>query len=93
MDEGRVSRPFKLTDGYVKFIGIVRCLFSMPYRQIEGFRALNRLIPKLPPIDYSWVRRCILGLDLNPYNSLRDSSEPITIAVDSSGVSIHKCSG
>jgi hypothetical protein len=37
----------------------------MPYRQLEGFtRALHRLIPRLPPIDYSWVRRRILRLNL-----------------------------
>jgi hypothetical protein len=39
----------------------------MPYRQVEGFtRALSRLVPRLPPVDYSWVRRHIIRLDLNP---------------------------
>jgi len=33
----------------------------MPYRQLEDFtRALSRLVPRLPTIDYSWVRRRIL---------------------------------
>jgi len=41
----------------------------MPYRQLEGFtRALSRLILRLPPIDYSWVRR--RRLDLSPYMNL-----------------------
>ncbi|MEM2304803.1 MAG: transposase, partial [Candidatus Methanomethylicia archaeon] len=72
----------------------VRYLFSMPYRQLEGFtRALNRLIPKLPSVDYSWVRRRILTLNPSLHDSLRDSSEPIVIAVDSSGVSVHKSGG
>jgi len=54
MNKGKVGRLFKLTDGYVEFLMVVRCLFSMPYRQLEGFtRALSRLIPRLPPIDYS----------------------------------------
>ena len=66
----------------------------MPYRQLEGFtRALNRLIPKLPSVDYSWVRRRILRLNPSLHDSLRDSSSPITIAVDSSGVSVHKSGG
>jgi len=71
MNKGKVGRPFKLTDGYIVFLAVVRYLFSMPYRQLEGFtRALSRLIPRLPPIDYSWVRRRTLRLDLSPYESL-----------------------
>jgi hypothetical protein len=66
----------------------------MPYRQVEGFtRALNRLIPKLPSADYSWVRRRMLRLDLSLYKSLSSYDGPIVIAVDSSGVSVHKCGG
>jgi hypothetical protein len=56
LNDGKVGRPFKITYGYVVFLDVVRYLFSMPYRQIEGFtRALNRLIPKLPSADYSWA--------------------------------------
>jgi hypothetical protein len=66
----------------------------MPYRQLEGFtRALNRLIPKLPSADYSWIRRRILMLNLPLYESLSGYDGPIIIAVDSSGVSVHKCGG
>jgi len=94
MSDGKVGRPFKITDGYAVFIAVVRYLFSMPYRQIEGFtRALHRLIQRLPPVDYSWVRRRILMLDLSPYKSLRGCDGPVVIAVDSSGVSVHKCGG
>jgi len=94
MNDGKVGRPFKITDGYAVFIAVVRYLFSMPYRQVEGFtRALSRLIQRLPPVDYSWVRRRILRLDLNPYKSLRGCDGPVVIAVDSSGVSVHKCGG
>jgi transposase len=94
MNDGKVGRPFKLTERYIEFLMVVRYLFSMPYRQLEGFTgALNRLIPKLPSADYSWVRRRILRLDLSPYKSLRKSDGPVVIAVDSSGVSVHKCGG
>jgi len=94
MNDGKVRRPFKITDGYAVFIAVVRYLFSMPYRQVEGFtRALSRLIQRLPPVDYSWARRRILRLDLNPYKSLRGCDGPVVIAVDSSSVSVHKCGG
>jgi hypothetical protein len=64
---------------YVMFLAVVRYLFNMPYRQLEGFtRALHRLIPRLPPVDYSWVRRRILRL----YMSLSGYGGPVSIAVD-----------
>jgi len=94
MNDCKVGRPFKITYGYAVFIAVVRYLFSMPYRQVEGFtRALSRLVPRLPPVDYSWVRRRIIMLDLSPYESLSGCDGPIVIAVDSSGVSVHKCGG
>jgi hypothetical protein len=40
LNDGKVWRPFKITNGYVIFIAVVRYLFSMPYRQIEGFTRL-----------------------------------------------------
>jgi hypothetical protein len=89
LNDGKVGRPFKIT---IVFLAVVRYLFSMPYRQIEGFtRSLHRLILRLPTVDYSWARR--LRLDLSPYESLRGYNGPIVIAVDSSGVSVHKCGG
>jgi hypothetical protein len=89
LNDGKVGRPFKIT---IVFLAVVRYLFSMPYRQIEGFtRALHRLVPRLPPIDYSWARR--LRLDLSPYKSLSIYDWPVAISVDLSGVSVHKCGG
>jgi hypothetical protein len=94
LNDGKVGRPFKITYGYIVFLAVVRYLFSMPYRQIEGFtRALHKLVPRLPPVDYSWIRRRILMLDLSPYESLSRYDGLIVIAVDSSGVSVHKRMG
>jgi hypothetical protein len=58
--------------GYIVFMAVVRYLFSMPYRRIEGFtRDLHRFVPRLPTIDYSWVRRSILRFDLSLYEPIR----------------------
>jgi len=55
----------------------------MPYRQIEGFtRALHRLVPRLPAGDYSGLRKRSLALNPDPYKALKETDEPITIAVD-----------
>lgn len=54
MNGKKAGRPYRLTDRYVEFLAVVRYLFFMPYRQLEGFiRALNRLVPRLPSADYS----------------------------------------
>lgn len=94
MNEGKVGRPYALTERYMEFLSVVRYLFLMPYRQLEGFtRALGRLVPKLPSADYSGLRRRILRLDLSPYENLKGSDEPIAIAVDSTGISVHRAGG
>jgi len=94
MNEGKEGRPFTLTYSHVVFLAVVRYLFGFPYRQLEGFtRALNRLLPRLPSADYSGLRRRILGTDLSPYEELEKSGEAVVIAVDSTGVSVHKAGG
>jgi len=94
MNRGKVGRPYMLTKRYVEFLAVVRYLFCFPYRQLEGFtRALHRLVPKLPSADYSGLRRRILSLDISLYESLRTLDEPVVIAVDSTGVSVHKAGG
>jgi hypothetical protein len=66
----------------------------MPYRQLEGFtRTLHTLVPDLPSGDYSGLRKRILGLDTDPYRHLREYTEPVAIAVDSTGISVHKAGG
>jgi hypothetical protein len=87
MNGGKEGRPFTFTRSRIGFLGVVRYLFSLSYRQLEGFAiALNRLVPKLPSGDYSGLRRRILELDLPFQGELRDSQEPVCIAVDSTGV-------
>jgi len=94
MNKGKEGRPYTLTNSYLRFLAVVRCLFYMPYRQLEGFaRALHRLVPKLPSGDYAGLRRRILELDFSPHQELRDSQHPITIAVDSTGIKIHRAGG
>ena len=63
----------------------------MPYRQLEGYtRILHRLVPDLPHGDYSGLRKRILRLPVDPYRSLRETNEPVSIAVDSTGISVQK---
>jgi len=94
MNHGKEGRPYKLTPTYIQFLTAFRILYGVPYRQLEGFtRALHRLVPQLPPGDYSGLRKRSLGLDPDPYRALRESDEPVTIAVDSTGVKVRLAGG
>ena len=68
----KIGHPFKITN-----------------RQIEGFtRSLNKLITKLSSIDYSWIRKRIIKLDLNLYKYLKKYNGPSVIAIDSSSIKV-----
>jgi len=85
---------YRMTNTYIQLLAAIRYIYQMPYRQLEGFtRALNRLVPTVHIADYSGIRKRILRLDVDPYGSLRESSEPVTIALDSSGVKVEKAGG
>jgi len=94
MNMGKEGRPYRLSRTYIQLLAAVRYLYGMPYRQLEGFtRALHRLVPRLPPGDYSGLRKRSLALNPDPYKALKETDEPITIAVDSTGVKVHRAGG
>ncbi len=96
MNKHKVGRPYQLTNDYAIFLALIRYMLDMPYRQLEGFtRALNRLIPVLKPVDYSWIREKILSMkiDYRQYIGSSNSNEPFIIALDSTGVKVHKSYG
>jgi hypothetical protein len=62
-----------------------------PTRRIH--RTLHKLVPALPTGDYSGLRRRILSLPIDPYQSLRETNEPVSIAVDSTGIKVQKAGG
>jgi hypothetical protein len=94
MNEGRPGPRYRLANSIIQLLAAIRYLYGMPYRQLEGYtRILHRLVPDLPRGDYSGLRKRILGQPLDPYRHLAESSEPVTIAVDSTGISVHKAGG
>ena len=94
MNKGRPGPRYKHANSIINLLAAVRYLFQMPYRQLEGYtRALHRLVPQLPPADYSGIRKRILRLNVDPYRFLSESSDPVTIALDSTGVKVEKAGG
>jgi len=94
MNKGRPGPRFRIANSYIQLLSAVRYLYQMPYRQLEGYtRALHRLVPELPPADYSGIRKRILRLQVDPYRHLSESSDPVAIALDSTGVKVEKAGG
>jgi len=90
MNRRKRGRPYRIAESYVRFLAVIRYLFSLGYRQLEAFtRSLERIFPILPVIDYSWIRRRIvwLGEDSVGYN-LRGVNDPVVIVLDSTGVKV-----
>jgi hypothetical protein len=88
MNRGKEGARYRCPYGLIKLQGLLRALFRLPYRQIEGFtHALSRWEPRLRAPDYSTTRRRANGLsiDLRPH---LDPGRPVTIAVDASGVKV-----
>jgi hypothetical protein len=94
MNEGRPGPRYRLAASYIQLLAAIRYLYGLPYRQLEGYtRILHRLIPDLPRGDYSGLRKRILSQPIDPYRDLRETTEPVTIAVDSTGISVQKAGG
>jgi len=85
---------YRLANSYIQLLSAVRYLYQMPYRQLEGFtHSLHTLVPDMPTGDYSGLRIRILRLPVDPYHDLKDTTEPVTIAVDSTGIKVEKAGG
>lgn len=93
-NRGKNGRPYQMAASYIQLLTAIRYLYQMPYRQLEGYtRILHRLVPALPTGDYSGLRIRILSQPVNPYRGLKETNEPISIAVDSTGIKVEKAGG
>jgi hypothetical protein len=94
MNKGKRGPHYKIADTYIHLLTAIRYLYQMPYRQLEGFtRTLHTLVPELPSADYSGIRKRIQRLPVDPYRCLSETIEPISIAVDSTGIKVEKAGG
>lgn len=89
MNRGKEGAEFKYPDSFIRFLGSVRSLLHLAYRQSEGFvRGLSKFIQGLKAPNYSTINRRVnqlhIPLDLDDV----EEDEPITIAVDASGMKV-----
>jgi hypothetical protein len=89
-NDGKVGEPYHYPESYIRLLAFVRLLFHQPYRQTEGFvHFLSKFVEGLQVPDYSTIDRRTNRLQIDLDESLIKSSNPVTIAVDSSGVKVH----
>ena len=75
MNDGKKGRPFKITNSFIIFLAIFRYVFSVGFRQLEGFTiSLSKMFLILPSIDYSWIRMKMLKLVIG-FKPLRCSKD------------------
>ena len=89
-NRGKVGVPYRYANSFIKLIACVRFLFHLPYRQAEGFLIfLSNHIGSLSVPDYSTMNRRINKLEISLEDSLINSNDPVSIAVDASGIKVH----
>ena len=70
-------------------LGLIRILYHLPYRQLEGFtRALAKYVEGLQALGYTICRRTN-KLNINLEETLLKSASSVSLAVDSSGIKVH----
>lgn len=94
MNENKVGRPFDFPDSYIEFLSFLKVGFHTTYRMIEGAtEALSEYISFIKEICFTQIRRRMLRLmkqkkpDAVIQTDDQKEGEPISIAVDSTGLS------
>jgi hypothetical protein len=87
MNEGKTGRPFRYPEAYIRLLAYLHVLFHLPFRQEEGFvKTLSRYVDGLEAPDWSTIWERTKDLDMK-FDSVK-TDEPISIALDSSGIKV-----
>jgi hypothetical protein len=81
------GRPFLYPDSLILFSGILRVVFSLPYRQLEGSGRRSGKLLSIPSPDYSTFSLRIPKLEFDR-GYQRRGEEDVVIAVDSTGIKV-----
>lgn len=87
MNDGKEGGRFRYPEPFMRLLAYLHVLFHLPYRQEEGFvRSLSKYVPGLEAPVYStiWERTNALDMTLDGVRT----DQPISIAIDSSGIKV-----
>jgi len=95
MNVEKLGRPYEFPNSYISFLSFMKVGFDIPYRTVEGIvRELSEYVRFVEEMHYTHMRRRILSLmkGRKPSEIVGrlddDESEPMTVIVDSSGLSV-----
>ncbi len=93
MNKHKVGRPFDFPNSYIEFLSFLKVGFDIPYRMVEGaVDALSEYISFIQDICFTQIRRRMIRLlkGKKPseiiIRSHNDNEAPITVVVDSTGL-------
>jgi stalled ribosome alternative rescue factor ArfA len=88
MNQHKEGAPFRYPEAFMRLLAYMHVLFHLPYRQEKGFvRSLSKYVQGLKEVPaYSTIWERTNGLDMTLEGVKTD--EPISIALDSSGVKV-----
>ena len=89
MNKDRHGRPYTYPDSFIRFLALLHVVFKLPFRQTQGFiKALTKFIPGIKKPDHATIHRRVNKLDLCLDESIVDSVEHITLAIDATGIKV-----
>jgi len=86
-NQRKVGAPFRYPEAFMRLLAYLHVLFHLPFRQEEGFvKSLSKYVDGLKPPDWStiWERTKSLDMKLDGVRT----DEPISVAIDSSGIKV-----
>jgi hypothetical protein len=97
MNEEKKGRPYEFPDSYIEFLSFFKVGLNAPYRVIEGMtEALSEYLTLVKEIHFTQIRRRVLAMIRKKKPEYVDrigesiNDDPLTIVVDSTGLSTTK---
>ncbi len=87
-NRGKVGNPFTYPDALFAVAWVLRFLFSIPYRTIEGLLGTLGTFAKFPVPGYTTIWRRCKTVDLEEWLPQRPTAGPVAIAIDASGLKV-----
>jgi len=86
-NQHKVGAPYRYPEAFMRLLAYLHVLFHLPFRQEEGFvRSLSKYVEGLRAPDWSTIWERTKGLDMTLEGVKTD--QPISIALDSSGIKV-----
>ncbi len=86
-NQRKVGAPYRYPEAYMRLLAYLHVLFHLPFRQEEGFvKSLSKYVDGLKAPDWSTIWERTKNLDMK-LDGVR-TDQPISIAIDSSGIKV-----